>query len=140
MLHRRQERDKGGSVHERERLPGHKVSSFRRVPTRRDENPAPGLLGMHHTEQLSGFLDTDSLRLPMLALDQDLALAMEDQIDPAVGLAAAALFDRIPLPSIGLCHQGFEILPTQRSDRVNARLAINEASFAKLAEGGERRG
>jgi len=134
LLHRRQERDKGAAVDERERLPSRKVPSFWRVLTRYDENPAQRFLGVHDTKQLSDFVDPDSLRLPVLALDQDPAFAMEDQIDPAVWLGTAALLDRISLTAIDLGDQGFELLPAQCSDRVTSRLAVNEVSFAKLPD------
>lgn len=138
-LHRGEERNEGATVDERERLARREVPGFGRVPTRRHEDAAPGLLGVDDAQQLARFLDADALRLPVLALHEDLAVAVQDQIDAAVRLAASTRLDGVALSPVCLHDEGLEVLPAQRQDRVNARLTIEKPSRPKSAERDGRR-
>ena len=100
------------SIDEEKRLASGELHCVPSESARGDEKATIGALGRNDPEQLSDALDWDSSIEPVLALD-DYPFAAPDEleVDTTVGLASAALPNRITLLAVSLPDEVFKVGP-----------------------------
>src|ERR671918_1657835 len=127
------------AIDELERLAGREVARLLGELSRGDEHTGRRPLGADDTEQLADLPHADAIDLPVLALDEHRPVLFQNDVDAAIGASIRDLRDGVPLPAVRLGDETLERLPRQVTDRLQARLLLEQLPRAVLDDAGDYR-
>jgi len=126
------------SVDELEQFALSEISGVGRKRTACHEDAPLDMLGMDEAEEFADLFDADLVVLPVLALDEPLAVLLEHEVDTPIRGRSTGVSNLIASASIRLADEFLELLPTHGANGLYPCLAVEESALLPLPDEGER--